>query len=59
MALVVVALYQIGALATFGKLTFFDDYPYSWWNWVIVVPLNAVLSELWPIYWLIVRPLFG
>lgn len=49
--------YQVGALATFGKLTFFDGYVYNWWNWLIAVPANLFLAEIWPIYWLILRPL--
>lgn len=53
------AIYTIGVLGTFVFLTFLDDYKYTWWNWVFVVPLNAVISGLWPIYWLILRPIFG
>lgn len=52
-------IYNVGALATFGKLTFFDDYNYTWWNWIIVVPLNAMLAGMWPVYWLVVKPLFS
>jgi hypothetical protein len=57
--LTVVALiaYEIGALFTFGKLTFFDYYEYNWWNWMIAVPINVLLSQIWPIYWLILRPI--
>jgi hypothetical protein len=51
--------YQIASVVTFGFLTFFDGYEYNWWNWVIAVPVNAFLSEIWPIYWLILRPFFG
>jgi hypothetical protein len=52
-------IYWIGNLATFGKLTFFDSYQYTWWNWIIVVPINEFLAMIWPIYWVILRPLFG
>lgn len=51
--------YHLGALATFGKLTFLDDYIYTWWNWIIAVPINAFLAAIWPIYWGILRPVFG
>jgi hypothetical protein len=51
--------WQIVSACTFAFLTFFDGYPYTWWNWIIVVPINAFLSEIWPAYWLILRPLFG
>jgi hypothetical protein len=56
---VVLIGYQVGALATFGKLTFLDDYPYTWWNWIVVVPINAFLSQIWPLYWGLIRPIFG
>lgn len=55
----VVFAYQIAAIATFIYLTFFDDYVYTWWNWIIVVPINVFLSGIWPIYWAILRPIFG
>jgi hypothetical protein len=45
--------------ATFLYLTFFDGYVYTWWNWLIAVPINMFLSTIWPIYWLILRPLLG
>jgi len=45
--------------ATFVYLTFFDGYVYTWWNWLIAVPINIFLSTIWPIYWLILRPLLG
>jgi len=50
-------IYQLGALATLAKLTFFDGYVYTWWNWIIALPVNVFLSEIWPLYWLIIRPL--
>lgn len=59
MAKLAFVLWQLASLATFGFLTFFDGYQYNWWNWLIAVPLNAILAEIWPIYWLILRPLFG
>lgn len=51
--------YEVAALATFVFLTFFDGYPYNWWNWLVAVPVNFFLSAIWPIYWMILRPLFG
>ena len=56
-AVVLLSGYQIAAIATFIKLTFFDGFIYTWWNWIIAVPIGAALSELWPIYWIIIRPL--
>ena len=54
----VIAIWQAGSLATAIKLIFFDGYVYTWWNWLIAIPIDFFLSEIWPIYWLILRPLF-
>lgn len=50
-------LWQAASLATFVFLTWFDGYRYTAWNWLIAVPVNLFLAEIWPIYWLILRPL--
>ena len=52
-------VYWIGNIATFVKLTFFDGYQYTWRNWIIVLPINELLAAIWPIYWVVLRPLFG
>lgn len=37
-----------------------QDWPkLNWWNWIIIIPIDFFLGEIWPIYWLILRPLFG
>jgi hypothetical protein len=51
--------YQIVSLGTFIFLTFFDGYSYNAWNWLIAIPVNIFLGEIWPIYWLILNPLVG
>jgi len=51
--------YELIALGTFVFLTFLDGYVYNWWNWAIALPVNGFLGEIWPIYWLILRPIFG
>ena len=51
--------WQIASVATLIKLMFFDGTNYNWWNWIIIIPINFFLAEIWPIYWLILRPLFG
>ena len=51
--------YHLGALVTLIKRTFFDHSVYNWWNWIIVIPINIFLAEIWPIYWLLLRPLMG
>ena len=56
---VIAGIYNIGLIATFGKLTFFDGFVYTWWNWIVAVPANGVLSVFWPVYWPIIRPVFG
>lgn len=52
-------LYWIGNVATFVKLMFFNGFNYNWWNWLIAIPLSEFLAAIWPIYWLILRPVFG
>ena len=54
-----VIAYELGGIATFIKLTFFDGYVYNAWNWLIAVPVNLFLSQIWPLYWLILKPLAG
>jgi len=51
--------YHVGALASFVKLTFFDGVTYNWWNWFLLVPIQLFLAEIWPIYWLLIRPFSG
>lgn len=51
--------YQLAALYTFVRLTFFDGYVYNWWNWIIAIPVNGFMAEIWPIYWFLLRPFFG
>lgn len=52
-------LYALANIATFLYLTFFDGYVYNSWNWLIAIPVNAFLSLIWPVYWLVLRPLLG
>jgi len=52
-------IYHLIATGTFLFLTFFDGYPYNSWNWLIAVPVNIFVSEIWPIYWLILKPIMG
>ncbi len=52
-------LYQAVSIATFSFLTFFDGYDYNRWNWIVAIPVNVFMGEIWPIYWLILRPLFA
>jgi len=56
---VLLVAYVVGDIATFVFLMFFDGYHYTWWNWILVVPLNLLISTFWPIYWLVLRPLFA
>ena len=59
MTLTLWAAYWIGNVGTFIFLTFFDDYRYTWWNWMIAIPANEFLAFIWPIYWIVLRPIFG
>lgn len=59
MKMLLLTVYFVADAATFVYLTFFDGYAYNWWNWIIAIPVNAFLATVWPIYWGILRPLFG
>ena len=48
---VIVVIWQITSVISFLKLTFQDGIYYTWWNWIIIIPVNIVVSELWFIYW--------
>ena len=48
-------LYSAGFFGTFVYLTFFDGYVYTAWNWLIAIPVNVILSGMWPMYWLVLH----
>ncbi|MGH6973043.1 MAG: hypothetical protein ACRED6_00295 [Stellaceae bacterium] len=50
-----VSIYEAVAWVAFGFLTFFDHYSYNAWNWVVALPVNVFLSQIWPIYLGILR----
>jgi hypothetical protein len=52
-----IAIWQLGAIATAIYLIFLDGYNYTWWNWILAVPISLFLAEIWPLYWLLIRPL--
>lgn len=56
---VLLVLYELATVATFVKISFFDGVDYNWWNWVLILPINVFLAQMWPIYWLIIRPFFA
>lgn len=58
-SLILWGLYALADLATFIYLTFFDGYVYNAWNWIIAIPVNFFLATIWPIYWLVLKPLLG
>lgn len=51
MKMTLFVIYQLLSAFTFIYLTFFDGYIYTWWNWMIAIPVNVFLAEIWPIYW--------
>lgn len=59
MRLLFVIIYNAAALATFVHLMWVETAPTSWWQWIYLSLVNAYLSGLWPIFWLILRPAFG
>jgi hypothetical protein len=51
--LIAIIAYHLGSLATLGYLLFFDGTHYTWWNWILIVPLDIFLAEIFPFYWLL------
>lgn len=47
--------YLLGDAATFVFLTFFDGYAYNAWNWIVAIPVNIFLAQIWPLYWAVLR----
>lgn len=56
---VAIVVHLVASTLTQIFLIFFDGYRYTWWNWIIAVPADFFLGEIWPIYWLILRPIIG
>jgi len=50
--------WQIGSIIT-AILLFTDGTNWTWWNWIVIVTINLFLAEIWPLYWLLIRPFFG
>ncbi len=48
-------LYALPIIPTFIYLTWFDGYVYTWFNWIIALPVNMFLAIFWPGYWLILH----
>lgn len=51
----VLLAYLVGNALTFVYLTFLDGYIYNGWNWLIAVPVNIFLAQIWPLYWGVLR----
>ncbi len=51
--------WQIAATVTLTYLLVQDWPTLNWWNWLIIFPADVFLSEIWPIYWAVLRPVFG
>jgi len=51
LAVVGMIAYELGSVATLGYLLFFDGTVYTWWNWLPILGLDVLLSQLWLFYW--------
>ena len=41
----VILLYMLGNIGTFIKLTFFDDFHYTLWNWIFALPARSTPAK--------------
>lgn len=48
-----VMAYHLIGLGTLIYLMFFNT-DYNWWNWIFLIPLNFIIAEFWPVYWVFV-----
>jgi len=48
--------YELAGFGTFFYLL--HEGGFTWWNWPIIIGADAFLAQIWPIYWLILRPFF-
>lgn len=45
-------IWGAGNVGTFVYLLSTDAPHFNFWNWVLFLPLDYVLSAIWPIFWL-------
>ncbi len=50
--------YVIIDTITFIYLMYADWSDINWWNWIIIIPVNAFLAQIWPIYWAFIHWFF-
>lgn len=51
-------IYVIVDAITFIYLMHADWSDINWWNWIIIIPVNVFLAQIWPIYWAFIHWLF-
>lgn len=54
----IVFIYLFAGPVTFVYLLIHDWKNFNALNWIVIIPLDAILAGLWPIYW-IIHFLFG
>lgn len=55
MGYILLVFWQIAAFATFVFLMIEDWPDIGPVNWLILVPLNGFLAQIWPVYWAILH----
>ncbi len=43
--------YFICDIATFIYLIKNDMHDFNFWNWIVIIPIDIFLSQIWPLYW--------
>lgn len=51
MATLLIVAWMTADIGTFAYLMVNDWAYFNAWNWIIMVPINIFLAQLWPIYW--------
>lgn len=58
-AAILIWIYYAGLITTFIVLIREVPSHLAFWRWILLVPIDGFLSSIWPIYWVIIKPLFG
>jgi len=50
-----IAAYVIADIATLVYLLVMDAPDFNAWNWLIIIPVDIFLAQIWPIYWAVLH----
>ena len=51
LSILLLAIYPVGQIFTFGYLIYLDWPYFNWWNWIIFIGIAGFQSMFWPFFW--------